>query len=140
MNENGMNNRETEKKQVFRELKLFALGELLILALVCAGFALAGRWSGQVLPGAAVGAGLAILNYALMALGVLKAADKAEAGDPIGGRRTMTLSMLGRYLLMIAVLVAGAKSGLCNVVAMVIPLALSRLILFAAEYFRRKEG
>ena len=129
-----------QKRQVYRELKLFALGELLILALVCAGFALLGKWSGKVLAGALTGAGLAMLNYALMALGVFKAAEKAEAGDPASGQRTMTLSMLGRYLLMIAVLVIGAKSGRCDVIAMVIPLALSRLILYAAELFRRKDG
>ena len=129
-----------QKRQVYRELKLFALGELLILALVCGGFALLGKWSGKVLAGALTGAGLAMLNYALMALGVFKAAEKAEAGDPASGQRTMTLSMLGRYLLMIAVLVIGAKSGRCDVIAMVIPLALSRLILYAAELFRRKDG
>ena len=131
--------KQTEKQQVYRELLIFALGELLVLALVCAGFALTGHWSGKVLAGAAVGAGLAVLNYALMALSVLRAADKAEQGDPTAGRRTMTTSMLGRYLLMIAVLVLGAKSGLCNVIAMVIPLAASRLLLFAAEFFRRKD-
>ena len=39
-----------------------------------------------------------------------------------------------------AVLVIGAKSGLCNVVAMVIPLALFRVLLFVGEFFRRKDG
>ena len=132
--------KQQSKQQVYRELKFFALGELLILALVCAGFALVGRWSGKVAAGAAVGAGLAVSNYVLMALAVFRAADKAEQGDPHAGQRTMTASMMGRYLLMIAVLVIGAKSGLCDVVAMVIPLALSRVILFAAEFFRRKDG
>jgi hypothetical protein len=131
--------KQESKRQVYRELLIFAVGEALVLALVCAGFALFGRWSGKVPAGAAVGAGLAVLNYALMALGVLRAADKAEQGDPAAGRKTMTASMLGRYLLMIAVLVLGAKSGVCNVVAMVIPLAASRLLIFAAELFRRKD-
>lgn len=132
-------NKQQSKQQVYRELKFFALGELLILGLVCTGFAIIGRWSGKVLTGAAVGACLAVLNYVLMALGVFRAADKAEQGEPQAGQRTMTASMVGRYLLMIAVLVVGAKSGLCDVVAMVIPLALSRVILFAAEFFRRKD-
>lgn len=131
--------KQESKRQVCRELAVFALGELIVLALVCAGFAIAGRWSGQVLAGAAVGAALAAANYALTAVGVFKAAEKAEAGDPASGQRTITLSMLGRYLLMIGVLVAGAKSGRCNVIAMVIPLLMFRPLLYAAELFRRKD-
>ena len=46
--------------------------------------------------------------------------------------------MLGRFALMIAVLVIGAKSGACNVIAMVIPLAVFRLLIFGAEFFRKK--
>ena len=128
------------KHPVYRELLILALGELIVLALVCGGFAAAGRWSGKVLLGAAVGAALAAGNYALTAVGVFRAADRAEQGDPAGGQREITRSMLLRYLLMIGVLVAGAKSGLCNVIAMVIPLAASRLLLYAAELFRRKDG
>jgi hypothetical protein len=41
---------------------------------------------------------------------------------------------------MIAILVVGAKSGLCNVVAMVIPLLLFRVLIFVGEFFRRKDG
>jgi hypothetical protein len=41
---------------------------------------------------------------------------------------------------MILVLVVFAKSGLCDVIAMVIPLLLSRLVLFFIELFRRKDG
>ena len=132
--------KQQSKQQVYRELVVFALGELIVLALVCAGFALAGRWSGKVLAGAAVGALLAAANYALIAVGVFRAAEKAEQGDPAAGQRAITASMLLRFLLMIGVLVAGAKSGLCDVIAMVIPLAASRLLLFAAELFRRKDS
>ena len=135
-----MSTKEQDKRQVYRELTIFALGEVVVLILVCAGFALAGNWSGKVLAGALVGAALAAVNYGLTAVGVFRAADRAAQGDPQGGSRVITLSMIGRYLLMLGVLVAGAKSGLCNVVAMVIPLAASRVLLFAAEFFRRKDS
>lgn len=131
--------KQTSKQQVFRELTLFALGQLLVLALVCVGFFLAGHWAWSVLAGAAVGAILASINYALIAVGVFRAVDKAEQGDIAAGRRAMTASMIGRYLLMIGVLVVGAKSGFCNVIAMVIPLAMTRPLLFAAELFRGKD-
>ncbi len=135
-----MNDRENDIRQVRREVLLFALGTLVCLGLMYGVYALLHRLTAKVLLGGAVGALITVLNYFLMALGVWSASAKAEQGDPAGGRRVITLSMIGRYLLMIAVLVAGAKSGLCDVVAMVVPLALFRILLFAAEFFRGKEG
>ena len=133
-------NEMNDKKQALRELSVIALGELLVFGLICGGFALLGRLDGKVLLGAAVGAGTAILNYFLMAVGVFAAADKAEAGDPVRGKRIISLSMLGRYALMIVILLVFAKSGMCNVIAMVIPIALFRVLIYVGEFFRRKDG
>ena len=135
-----MNQAQTEKKQVYRELLIFLLGELICLGLMFGVFALLHKLDGKVLLGGAIGAALAVLNYFLTALGVFRAAEKAGQGDTAGGMRTIRLSMYGRYLLLIVVLVAAAKSGWCNVIAMVIPLLLARLLLFAGEFFRRKDG
>ena len=131
-------NEKTDKQQTLRELAVIAAGELLVLGLIYGAFALLGKLDGKVLLGGAVGAVTAILNYFLMALGIWAAAARAEAGEPERGKRLITLSMLGRYALMIVILVIGAKSGACNVVAMVIPLAVFRLLIFAAEFFRKK--
>lgn len=133
-------NEMNDKKQTLRELLIMAAGELICLGLLYGGFALLGKLDGKVLLGGAVGAFTAILNYFLMAVGVYAAAERARAGDPARGRRMMSLSMLGRYLLMIAILVIGAKSGYCSVIAMVIPLALFRILLYVGEFFRRKDG
>ncbi len=129
-----------DNKLVRRELLRFTLGELLCFALVCAGFAAFGKWSGKVLLGAAVGAGLAALNYFLTAMAVFRAADKARQGNPAAGSRLVSMATVGRFVLMIAVLVAAAKSGRCDVIAMVIPLLAARLLLFVLELFRRKDG
>ena len=133
-------NEWNDKQQVLRELLIIAIGELLVLGLLCGAFALLGKLDGKVLLGGAVGAGTAVLNYFLMAVGVFAAADRAEARDPARGKRIISLSMLGRYALMIAILVIGAKSGYCNVVAMVIPIALFRVLIYVGEFFRRKDG
>ena len=133
-------NEWNDKQQALRELLIIAIGELLVLGLLCGAFALLGKLDGKVLLGGAVGAGTAVLNYFLMAVGVFAAADRAEAGDPARGKRIISLSMLGRYALMIAILVIGAKSGYCNVVAMVIPIALFRVLIYVGEFFRRKDG
>lgn len=129
-----------EKKQTYRELLIIAVGELICLGLIYGGFALLHKLDQRVLIGGAVGVLTVVLNYFLMAVGVNAAADCAEAGDPARGKRIISLSMAGRYVLMIVVLVVGAKSGWCNVVAMVIPLALFRVILLIGEFFRRKDG
>lgn len=129
-----------DKQQTLRELLIFALGELICLGLLYGAVALLGKLDSKVLLGGAIGAVTAVLNYFLMAVGVYAAAARAEAGDPARGRRIVSLSMAGRFLLMIAILVVGAKSGLCNVVAMVIPLLLFRVLIFVGEFFRRKDG
>ena len=135
-----MNDRQTEKHRMLRELTRFALMQLVCLGLMYGVYALLGRLTDKVLLGGGIGFALAALNYFLMAVGVWTAADKAEKGDPAGGRRTINASMMGRYLLIILVLVAGAKSGWCDVIAMLIPLALTRPLIFIGEFFRRKEG
>lgn len=134
-----MDNRKIEIRQVRREVLLYSLGILLCLGLMYGVYALLHRLSGRVLLGGAVGAALMIANYLLTAVGVLRATDKAEQGDAKAGMRTVSMSRLGRYLLMILVLVVFGKSGLCDVIAMLIPLVLSRPILMILELFRRKD-
>ena len=131
-------NERSDKQQTLRELAGVAAGELLVLGLIYGAFAALGKLDGKVLLGGALGAVTAILNYFLMAVTIYAAAAKAEAGDPVRAKRLVSLSMLGRFALMIALLVIGAKSGACNVIAMVIPLAVFRLLIFAAEFFRKK--
>lgn len=133
-------NERSDKQQTYRELAVVTVGELLVFGLLCGAYALLGKLDAKVLLGGAVGAVTAILNYFLMAVGVWAAAARAEAGDAARAKRAVTLSMLVRFLLMIAILVIGAKSGCCNVIAMVIPLVVFRLLIFAAEFFRRKDG
>lgn len=131
-------NSESENKGLLRELLLFAVGELIVLGLMLGVYALLRRLSLRVALGGAVGAAVATLNYALIALGVARAADKAQKGDELGAKRTMSLSLAGRYLFMIGILICGAVSGLLDVLAMVIPLLAGRIILAAAEVFRKK--
>jgi hypothetical protein len=126
--------------QTRRELLIYAAMQLVCLGLTFGVFALLHKLTGKVLLGGAVGCLTAVGNYAMTAVGVFRAADKAEAGDVAGARRVITTSQTLRYLGMIAVLVIGAKSGYCDVIAMLVPLLLSRILIYAGELFRRKEG
>lgn len=135
-----MEKKQSEKQQVYRELGVFAALQLICAGLMFGVFALLHRLDGKVLLGGAVGVLVSIANYFIMAVGVFAAANKAEAGDAAGGQRVLRLSMLGRYLLLILVLVAGAKSGWFNVIAMLVPVILFRPLIFVGEFFRRKDG
>ena len=132
--------KQTDKQQTVWEILLFAVMQLICLGIMF-GIAAAVHKLGTVfLLGGIVGVCLAVLNYFLMAVGVYAAASKAEQGDVKGGQRIISLSMLGRYALMAVVLVVLAKAGACNVIAMVVPLVLSRILIFVGEFFRRKDG
>ena len=132
--------KQTDKQQTVRELLIYAAMQLVCLGLMFGIAALVHKLDGKFILGGFVGAGMMILNYFLMAVSIYAAAEKAKRGDEAGGRRIMSLSMLGRYALLIVVLVVLAKAGVCNVVAMVVPLALSRILIFIGEFFRRKDG
>ena len=133
-------NERTDKRQTLRELAVIGAGELLVLGLICGAYALLGRLNGKVLLGGAVGVFTALLNYFLMAVTVWAAAARAEAGQPAKGKLLISLSILGRFALMAALLVIGAKSGACDIIAMVIPLLAFRILIFVGEFFRRKDG
>ena len=54
-----------------------------------------------------------------------------------GGKAVIQGSFMLRYLFLIVVLFAGAKSGFCNVIALVLPLVFTRPILTVGEFFRK---
>jgi len=128
------------RKFVLRQTGIVALGELLGVAIMVGIFALLGAFDSSVLLGGVVGGVVAVGNFLAMAIGVNLAADKAESQDVKGGQATIKASYVLRLLVMALVLFAFAKSGLCNVIALVVPLIFVRFTLTIAEFFRRKPG
>ena len=128
------------RKFVLRQTGIVALGELLGVAAMLGIFALLGSFDNAVLLGGIVGGAMAVANFFAMAIGVNLAADKAQNQDVKGGQATIKASYVLRLLVMALVLFAFAKSGLCNVIALVVPLIFVRITLTVAEFFRRKPG
>lgn len=126
-----------EKRLLGREFVILSIGLVLGAGLTVGVFALLHKFELRVLWGVLAGVFLALLNFFLMAVSVWRAADKAEAQDVAGGKRLMTLSMFGRYALLLGALVVGAKSGLMHPIAMLVPLVLVRPILSIGEFFRK---
>lgn len=129
-----------ERKELLQQTGIVALGEALGVAAMIGIFALLGKFDMRVLWGGLVGGLVAIGNFFVMAMGVYIAADKAKNQDVKGGQAAIKGSYTLRLIVMAVVLVAFAKSGICNVIALVIPLVFVRFTLTLWDFFRRKPG
>ena len=128
------------RKYVLRQTGVVALGEAMGVAAMIGVFALLGSFDTSVLLGGIVGGAVAVANFLVMAIGVNIAADKAQQQDVKGGQAAIKGSYALRMIGMAVVLFAFAKSGLCNVIALVVPLIFVRFTLTLQEFFRRKPG
>lgn len=126
------------RKLVFKETAIIAVGEVICVALMCAVYALLGKFSAAVLLGGFIGLLVATGNFFALAVVATLAADKAEAGDSLAGQKLMKSSYPIRLLVMTAVLILCAKSGYFDVLALVLPLVFVRPVLTVAEFFRKK--
>ncbi len=127
-----------DRKFIYRETLRLALGQVLCVGLMFGIFALLDAWSSKVLLGGIVGAAVSVANFFFMAIFASLAADKAQAQNVKGGQALIKASYMGRILVMFVIFFAFAKSGLCNVIAMVVPLAFNNPILSIGEFFRKK--
>lgn len=125
------------RKFILKETAIITLGQSLCVGVMMGVFALLEAFDRSVLLGGIAGGLLAVLNFLLMAIGTSIASDKAQNQDVKGGQATIQLSYFGRMILIAVVLFALVKSGLCNVIAAVLPLAFTRPILTIAEFFRK---
>ena len=125
------------RKFVLRQTLLIAIGQIVGVGVMLGIFALLGRLDYTVVLGGLIGALVALLNFFFMAVGATLAADKAENQNVKGGKAMIQSSYLIRLVVLFAILFAFAKSGLCNVIALVVPLIFVRPVLTIAEFFRK---
>lgn len=128
------------RKLVLRQTAVVLLGQVVGIAAMFGIFALLRKFDTSVLWGGVLGGAAAVLNFFFMAVCASLAADKAEAQDVKGGKALIQVSFLVRYALLFLVLFAGAKSGLCNPIALVVPLIFTRPSLTLSEFFRKSGG
>lgn len=128
------------RKYILSQALTVLTGQVLLSGLMVAVFALLGYFDRSVVLGAAAGAAIATLNHLVLVLGVMAASSKAEKQDVKGGQMLVQMSYMGRLLCLFLILVLCAKSGLFNLIALVIPLVFTRPILTIAEHFNKKGG
>lgn len=125
------------RKFVITETAIIFAGELICSAAMVGIFALLDSFDRTVLLGAVVGALAGTLNFLFMAIVASLAADKAQQQNVKGGQAMIQSSYFLRMIILFVVFFAFAKSGLCNVIAMVVPLVFVRPILTIVEFFRK---
>ena len=125
------------RKFVLKETAIITLGQAICVAVMIGVFALLGHFNRSVLIGGIAGGILATLNFLFMAIGASRAADKAQEQNVKGGQALIQASYMVRLVVLFIILFALVKSGLCNVITAVLPLAFTRPILTIAEFFRK---
>lgn len=125
------------RKFVLKETRIITIGECIGVAAMWGIYALLGHFDRTVLLGGIVGAVISVLNFFFMAVSADMAADKAVNQDVKGGKKLMQSFMMTRMLVIFVVLIAFAKSGLCDPLAMVIPFVMVRPTITVAEFFRK---
>ena len=126
------------RKIVLKETGIIAIGEAVCVALMYGVYALLGKFSLSVLLGGLVGLVLATGNFFFLAVVATLAADRAENQDVAGGQKLMKSSYPIRLLVLAGLLILCAKSGVFDVIALVLPLLFVRPVLTIAEFFRKK--
>ena len=128
----------SKPKYILFQVLPVLIGQLLLSALMVGVFAALGYFDTGVVYGAAAGALIATLNHLVLVFGVVAASDKAEKQDVKGGQALVQISYIGRLIVLFLILVLCAKSGVFNLLALVLPLAFTRPILTVAEFFKKK--
>ena len=144
----------------FKETSRLAVGELIVTALVIAGFAIADAFVSvdyvKVILGAVIGAVVTVLNFLFLTVSVNSAIDRYmeirgtremtdEEAEKFTAEHSMQIqnavktSFIIRTVSMLAVLILAFVTGWVNPVATVIPLLAYRPILALGEKIRRRQ-
>lgn len=125
------------RKFILRETALLAVAETVCVAAMVGVFALLGYFDYKVVLGGIIGGILSIGNFFFMAVASNAAADKAVEQDVKHGKSAMKASYRIRLLVIGVLLFLFAKSGHCNVLALVCPLFFVFPSIMVIEFFRK---
>ncbi len=123
---------------VWKETGAIALGQVICCGITLAVYWLIGKFSMAAVLGVLVGGILATLNFFIMALGADMAADKGQNQEKKGGQALISLSYTGRMVVLFVLLALLAKTGIFNILALVLPLAYVWPIVSVKTLFLKK--
>lgn len=125
------------RKYILRQTLMLGIGQLVCIGVMWGIFALMNHFDYTVVLGGIFGGILAVGNFFFMAIASEMAADSAIDQDVTKGKKLMKASYRFRLLIMGVLLVLLAKSGHCNLLALVCPLFFTFPVIMVIEFFRK---
>ncbi len=122
--------------KTLRELFPVFLAELVLTGVMLGVYALLRHCTQPVLLGAALGAGVSLLNFFFLIVGVLRASKKE---NPLAAQMTVRAFYVLRTVAVLVAMVIALKSARFDPIATLLPLCFLRIALFAAELVRKKK-
>ena len=125
------------RKFVIKKLIMLGISEAVLVAIVSVVFAVLDKFDRTVVIGGLAGAILAIANFFFLAMAADSAADSAVAQDVKTGKNKMRSSYMMRMIVIFAILLILAKTGIANPIALVVPFFAVRPLIMVDEFFRK---
>lgn len=122
--------------KTLRELLPIFLAEIVLTGVMLGVYALLRHCTQPVLLGAALGAGVSLLNFLFLIIGVLRASKKE---NQTAAQLAVRVFYILRTVAVLIALVIALKSARFDPVATLLPLCFMRIALFAAELMRKKK-
>ena len=122
--------------KTLRELLPIFLAEIVLTGVMLGVYALLRHCTQPVLLGAALGAGVSLLNFFFLIVGVLRASKKE---NQTAAQLAVRVFYILRTVAVLIALVIALKSARFDPVATLLPLCFMRIALFAAELMRKKK-
>ncbi|MBR5870455.1 MAG: ATP synthase subunit I [Clostridia bacterium] len=119
----------TQSVTVKETLKI-AIGEIIVLILMFAVFALLGRFDSSVVFGGLLGAAANILYFIFICIGVNSA---VKENDEKRQKQSLTISYYLRLIVLGVLIAVGLKLDCFHNIAVIVPVLMTRPILTAAE-------
>ena len=126
------------RKIVLLQTVRIAVGQVVCIGLMFGIYALLQKLALSVVLGGLVGAVISVGNFFFMAIVATLAGDKAQQQDVEGGQKLMKSAYPIRILVLAALLVLCIKSGVFDILSLLLPLLFVRPILMVQEFFTKK--
>jgi len=128
----------SQNKDVLKQILRVFLGELVLILLMLGVYLLLDKFSARVLLGAVLGGLLAIGNFVALSIAVSLAADRAQrTGDAKRAQLSLQGGTLLRLLVLAGLYIVILKSGKCDILASILPLAFVQVSITLTEFFRK---
>lgn len=125
---------------ILRQVLSLTLAVAACSAVMLGIYALAGRFTVQVLLGAGIGTLLAAGNFLALSITVSNAIDRAaRSAEPVRARLSIQSSSMIRTLVLVVIYILLFRADVCDPVAALLPLIFAQFAIKLLEFFRKDD-